>query len=1325
MKKSTFSGCTRMHAFSASGYYLCFLVLSLFLFGQSTYGQTLLINPAAEGGFENGTSFAANGWTAVNANTNTWNVGTVPGWFSGNGGAYVSNDSGATWAFTNSVVNTSSFYRDVTFPAGAGSVVLSFDWRANGNDGNWDNLLVYVMDTAVTPTTAGPVNTATTTTGWTGYTNGTTGYFLLQRNGTTAPTTTTNVSYTLSAAQLAYVSGATKRLVFVWKNDGSGGTNPPAAIDNISLVAYTCQTPTALTASALTSGSATINWTAPASVPANGYEYEVRTSGTAGSGATGLVTSGNTTATSLNVTTLTANTTYTYYVRSKCGVADFSSWTSATFFTGYCIPSSTSNATYINNFSTTNGSTNISNLASGYALNGYQDNYNTASVSQYPTGIINFASDIVGGSVGTCIWVDWNNDLVFDNTTERVFATTSYGYNQTGSFSIPAGTALGNYRMRIRIDYNNSTPDACSNANTRTEAEDYKLTVIAPPACLPPTGLTAAAATAFTATLNWTASITTPSNGYDYYVSPVNTAPTAGTAPTNSVGAGVLTASVNGLNASTTYYVWIRSNCGSGTTSVWTSVPVSFVTPCNPPVITGTTTGSACGEGSLALTATPSAGFIRWYDAATGGTEIGSGNLLMTPVLHTTTSYWAEAAQAGSVQSTGKTAPGTDATGSSTTNYGIVFNAATPIDLQSISVFSTTAGTINIKVTNSALTELYATGNVAVAAGGSTTPNVIPLNFSLPAGTGYRILIKASSGISLLRDSTVAFPYNGTDGNVAVTASEWGGTTTSYYYYFYDLKYKSVCVSPRTEVVATVTTPPAFALSTTATTPICNGQTTAPVTIATGSADYDTFVWSSNNGLSGNEVTGWSFNPSETIQYTLTAQASGADCITHATVTVAVNANPTVAVSASNNTICSGGSATLTATSQILVPGTVTIGTGTTLTSATTQPTAFCNRWAQYWNQTIFTAAELTAAGLKPGKITSITYNITTLGSGTNVTAFRVSIGTTTNTTLTAFETAGLTQVYGPATYTHAVGANTITFDTPYVWDGVSNIVLDIRQNGVDSTNNAITYYTATTGNTTISAVTSTAMTTSSVQNLVTVGTVTPTTSTQRLNVVFGGQVAETNTASFTWTPATFSGNPIVVSPASAATYTVRGTNNATGCYSEATVNVGVTSTPAPTGDAIQTFAVFNAAEATVANLVATGTNVVWYASSSDALAGVNALAPTTELVNGAVYYAMQTVDGCRSISPLEVTVTVTLGTDNFDLSGLKYYPNPVNNVLNIEFAGGITTVEVYNTIGQKITSQNVNAMTTTIDMSKLANGTYFVKVASEHAAKTIQVIKN
>ncbi len=1055
----------------------CYLLVMAFLIGQSMTAQTVLINPAAEGGFENGTTFASNGWTQVDDTTNKWALGTVPGWFSGSRGAYVSSDSGTTWGYNAGATSRSHFYRDVAFPAGATAVNLAFDWRGNGNDGNYDNLMVYVMDTSITPSNVGPTTTNTTTTGWTGYTNGTTGYYLLQRSGTSAPTTTTAVTYTFTTAQLNYVSGKTKRLVFVWKNDGSDGVNPPASLDNISLTATvpSCIAPTAVTVAGITKNAATISWTAPASAPASGYEYEIRTSGAAGSGATGLTTSGTT-------------------------------------------------------------------------------------------------------------------------------------------------------------------------------------------------------------------------------------------------AAGIVTKNVTGLAASTTYSLYVRSNCGSGDFSAWTSV-TSFVTACDYADITGTTPGSICGNGSATLAATATGGNLSWYAAATGGTALGTGATFTTPVISTTTSYWVEAGVPG-VASLGPLSPTAQGgtIGTQTVEWNVNFTVTQNTTLTSVDVFPVTSGqTAAIIVRNGSGTVIATYPYTTNVSGGATAQTVI-LNHALTPGSYQLYPTLPSAGLS--RNTTGAvYPYTSSVANIT-----GNGYDANYYMGFYNWVFQASCVSPRTEVVATVTTPPAFTLSTNSTTAVCSGQAAAAVTIATGAANYDTFVWSPATGVTGNAANGWVFNPTATTTYTLTASQSAGACATTASVVVNINPLPVVTVSAANPTVCEGASTTLTALTSVIGPGTVAIGTGTTLTSATNQPTAFCNRFDQYWNQTVYTAAELTAAGLKAGNITSIAYNITTLGDAANVTNFTIRIGTTTNSTLTGFTTTGLNLVYGPSTYAHAVGVNTITFATPYVWDGVSNIILDIRQDGVDATNNAVTYYTATTGNMTISAVSSTPSSTTVLSTTNPAGTV----STQRLNVVFGGQVVTTGagTLDWTWTPGNLTGSTVTVSPTTATTYTVRGTNATTGCYTEATVTVNVTSTPAPTGNSTQTINANTAADATIEDIVVTGTAVVWYATSADALANTNPIAAGTQLVSGTTYYAMQTVNGCRSVSPLAVTVTVTLGASSFEIVGLKYYPNPVVDVFTVTYTDAITSVEIFNLIGQRVIAEKPNTNTALIDMSVLPAGAYILQVKANGQSQSIKVIK-
>jgi len=99
---------------------------------------------------------------------------------------------------------------------------------------------------------------------------------------------------------------------------------------------------------------------------------------------------------------------------------------------------------------------------------------------------------------------------------------------------------------------------------------------------------------------------------------------------------------------------------------------------------------------------------------------------------------------------------------------------------------------------------------------------------------------------------------------------------------------------------------------------------------------------------------------------------------------------------------------------------------------------------------------------------------------------------------------------------------------------------------------------------------------------------------------------------------------------------TYYGSQTINGCASAVrlAVTVIITSTPAPTGSATQTVCF----GATVADLQATGTTIQWYANP----AGGAALATTTAVVNNTTYYATQTVNGCRSTTRLAVTATLT-----------------------------------------------------------------------------------
>jgi hypothetical protein len=213
------------------------------------------------------------------------------------------------------------------------------------------------------------------------------------------------------------------------------------------------------------------------------------------------------------------------------------------------------------------------------------------------------------------------------------------------------------------------------------------------------------------------------------------------------------------------------------------------------------------------------------------------------------------------------------------------------------------------------------------------------------------------------------------------------------------------------------------------------------------------------------------------------------------------------------------------------------------------------------------------------------------------------------------------------------------------------------------------------------------------------------------------------------YTVTNYSSNaPIVVAPSSTTNYSlisVTGTNaNICAPTNSGSAIVTVNTTPAPTGNAAQTFTTNN--PVLISDLAVTGTAVLWYSSAENALAGTSALASDFQVTSGNTYYAMQTVNGCASVAPLAVTVTVepVAGTADFNLAGLKCYPNPMTDILNISYSEVITSVKIYNALGQTILVAQPDSVNPTINLQQLPASTYFVEIESNGNKKLVQLIK-
>ena len=86
--------------------------------------------------------------------------------------------------------------------------------------------------------------------------------------------------------------------------------------------------------------------------------------------------------------------------------------------------------------------------------------------------------------------------------------------------------------------------------------------------------------------------------------------------------------------------------------------------------------------------------------------------------------------------------------------------------------------------------------------------------------------------------------------------------------------------------------------------------------------------------------------------------------------------------------------------------------------------------------------------------------------------------------------------------------------------------------------------------------------------------------------------------------------------------------------------------------------------------------------------------------------------------------IDTVLGTSTFNDQAFNFYPNPVKDILNLNYSKNISNVAVYNLLGQQVEVKLVNSNQSQIDMSHLASGTYMVKITANDQIKTIKVIK-
>jgi|GEM_PF-6493586 len=623
----------------------------------------------------------------------------------------------------------------------------------------------------------------------------------------------------------------------------------------------------------------------------------------------------------------------------------------------------------------------------------------------------------------------------------------------------------------INLDFDGDTRNA---SNPDIGADEFDGLALSN--CFNPGTPQASALLPNSASLGWTAG-----NGAANFEWELRTTGTCGSgSPVQNGTVAGLSVNLTALTANTTYSFCVRRDCGGGTFSDW--VTVTFTTPCSPISALPWTEGFE-GLSSVGAGVVPSC----WNTQMTTGVNFTSASTAVRNSIgaRSGTRYvWARYSSDAWLFS-----PAFELTAGVSYDFSYFF-----------------ANTDNL----TGFTLVTAVGNAQNGAAMTTTLGTI----TNPVHTTHQrvryTFVPATSGV-------YHFGIRST------------GNGTPWYLVFDDFRLET---SPSLDVATAGLVAPAVTCPT-ANAPlaarIVNASGVAlnlaanPVTVtaSVSGAGSGTLSGTANSGtlapgdtLAVNLQPAFSFSTGGSYIFNVAATLAG-DGFTgndSSVSTVFVNSNPTNPFVEEAQTVACAGTPRMLVARGGRVPGTGTIGTGTL---STTTSTPYRSGWGGTKNQYIYTAAELTALGLRGGDtLRSIGWRVMSQTNTPTLNGFTIALKHTTAATASTTLQTGTTTVFGPVNYTLSGSGsyvNSHTLTGVFVWDGSSNLLVETCFNNNDAGTTSVgVAYTTTSGSMTVY---------SSADNAAThcASASTGTTTTTRPNLVLGFDRRGT----YTWAPAT------------------------------------------------------------------------------------------------------------------------------------------------------------------------------------------------------------
>ncbi len=358
------------------------------------------------------------------------------------------------------------------------------------------------------------------------------------------------------------------------------------SIDDVSVnLAPTCIPPTALATTALGQTTADVAWTAGNTETAwniawgaPGFDPEVE-----------IVNIGSSNTESFQITGLTGNTQYVFYVQANCGGGDESPWAGPVSFTTQC---SSTSVPYVMDFETATvpalpSCTSRENVGTGnnWVTASYSSGGFTGKVLKYGYNSSNSANawfytqgiNLVAGTSYQISYRYGNNSTTYSESMKVAYGTTPISTAMTNPLAdYPAiqqtGSTVEELIFTVATDGVYYFGFNAYSAQNLLNLYVDEINIIVAPTCPAPTTLATTAVTQNTADIEWTAGGTEASwniawgvPSFDPEVETVN----VGSSNTESF-------QITGLDAGAQYQFYVQANCG-GDLSLWAG-PVSFGT---------------------------------------------------------------------------------------------------------------------------------------------------------------------------------------------------------------------------------------------------------------------------------------------------------------------------------------------------------------------------------------------------------------------------------------------------------------------------------------------------------------------------------------------------------------------------------------------------------------------------------------------------------------------------------------------------------------------------------------------------------------------------